>query len=89
MERTSRQFTISLPPEMARQVKALAKAESRTISELFRETFRAYRATRVRNLLDASQKSGRQKRHMGHAPQDVERLIHETRRETKLERRRS
>ena len=47
MERTTRQFTISLPPDMAEQVVAAAKAESRTISELFREAFRTYRAQRI------------------------------------------
>ncbi len=46
MERTTRQFSISLPPDMAEQVIAVAKAESRTISELFREAFRIYCARR-------------------------------------------
>ena len=79
MERTTRQFTISLPPDLAEQVTAIAKAESRTISELFREAFRTYRSSRVRALLDASQQAGRVTRHMGYKPEDVERLIHETR----------
>jgi metal-responsive CopG/Arc/MetJ family transcriptional regulator len=79
MERTTRQFTISLPPELAEQVIATAKAESRTISELFREAFRSYRAERVRALLDASQQAGRRKGHMGYTPDDVDRLIQETR----------
>ncbi len=79
MGRTTRQFTISFPPELAEQVTATAKAESRTISELFREAFRSYRAERVRTLLLASQQAGRRKRHMGYTPGDVERLIHETR----------
>ena len=79
MERTTRQFTISLPPELAEQVTATAKAESRTISELFREAFRSYRAERVRSLLDASQQAGRAKDHMGYTADDVDRLIHESR----------
>lgn len=79
MERTTRQFTISLPPELANQVSALAKLESRTISELFREAFRSYRAERVRQLLDESQEIGRRTNHMGYTADDVERLIHETR----------
>lgn len=81
MDRTTRQFTISLPHELAEQVTATAKAESRTISELFREAFRTYRAQRVRTLLDASQQAGRRKGHMGYRPDAVERLVHETRRE--------
>lgn len=88
MERTTRQFTISLPPELAEQVTAIAKAESRTISELFREAFRTYRAGRIRALLDASQAAGKRKRHMGYTPNDVEHLIHETRDDTRKQRRR-
>jgi predicted transcriptional regulator len=79
MQRTTRQFTISLPPELAEQVAALARAESRTISELFREAFRTYRAARIRALLDESQQAGERSGHMGYAPEDVERLIHESR----------
>jgi predicted transcriptional regulator len=81
MERTTRQFTISLPPDMAEQVVAVAKAESRTISELFREAFRAYRVRRVRELLGKAQEEGRRSAHRGHTPEDVERLVHETRAE--------
>lgn len=87
MQRTTKQFTISLPPDLAKQVTATAKAESRTISELFREAFRTYRAGRVRELLEASQQAGRRKGHMGYTANDVERLIHETRSEDSGKRR--
>jgi len=79
MQRTTRQFTISLPPELAEQVSALARTESRTISELFREAFRTYRALRVRALLNESQEIGLRTNPMGYTADDVERLIHETR----------
>lgn len=75
------QFTISLPPDMAAQVVAAAKAESRTISELFREAFRVYRAQRITALLDASQNEGRRRKHQGYSEKDVERLLHEVRAE--------
>jgi predicted DNA-binding protein len=81
MERTTRQFTISLPPEMAEQVVAAAKAESRTISELFREAFRAYRSRRIRTLVRRFQEEGRRRNHQGHTAEDVERLIDEVRAE--------
>jgi metal-responsive CopG/Arc/MetJ family transcriptional regulator len=81
MERTTRQFTISLPPDMAEQVVAAAKAESRTISELFREAFRTYRAQRIQTLLNASQAEGRRRKHQGYTQDDVERLIDEVRAE--------
>jgi predicted DNA-binding protein len=87
MERISRQFTISMPPDMADQVAKIARAESRTVSELFREAFRAYRASRVRAVLDAAQLAGSRTRHMGHGPEDVPRLIRETRREGERRRR--
>jgi hypothetical protein len=48
---------------------------------LFREAFRAYRAARVRALLNESQEIGRRTNPMGYTADDVERLIHETRRE--------
>ena len=82
MQRTTRQFTISLPPDLAEQVAATAKAESRTISELFRETYRVYRANRIRQLLDESQAEARRNGHNGYTVDDVERLIHETRQES-------
>jgi Ribbon-helix-helix protein, copG family len=74
-----------MPPELARQVAATAKAESRTVSELFREAFRTYRAARIRKLLDESQREGAARNHMGYTPDDVERLIHEVRREQEAE----
>ena len=77
MERTTKQFTISLPPEMAEQVVAAAKAESRTISELFREAFRTYRAQCIQTLLKTSEAEGRRRKHQGYTQDDVERLIHE------------
>jgi len=85
MQRTTRQFTISLPPELAEQVSALAQAESRTISELFREAFRTYRAAHVRTLLNQAQEIGRRSNPMGYTADDVERLIHETRLEQESE----
>jgi hypothetical protein len=85
MERTTKQFTISLPPDMAEQVMAAAKAESRTISELFREAFRTYRAQSIHTLLESSQEEGRRSKHQGYAPDDVERLIREIRAEDGLD----
>ena len=80
-QRTTKQFTISLPPDMAEQVIAAAKTESRTISELFREAFRAYRGQRIRALIEESQAEGMLRSHLGHKPEDVDRLIDEVRSE--------
>ena len=75
--RTSRVYTISLPPELAQKAEALAKRDSRTMSELFREAFRAYYAQQARKTLEeigeyaASQNPG------GYTEADVPRLIKE------------
>jgi predicted transcriptional regulator len=72
--RTSRVFTISLPPDLAKKAETLAKRDSRTMSELFREAFRSYYADQVRKKLDeigdyaASQNPG-------YTEADVPRLI--------------
>ncbi len=42
MPRTTKILTLSLPPEMAKQVDELTKEEGRTKSELFREALRRY-----------------------------------------------
>ncbi len=40
--RTTKIMTLSLPPEMAKEVETLVKEENRTKSELFREALRKY-----------------------------------------------
>lgn len=78
---TTRTFTISFPPDLADQVEHLAKKESRTTSELFREAFRAYRAEQLRAILDESNAEARARGYNGYGPEDVERLVDEDRAE--------
>jgi predicted DNA-binding protein len=40
--RTTKVYSITMPPEMGKQAEQLAKRESRTMSELMREAFRSY-----------------------------------------------
>jgi CopG family transcriptional regulator/antitoxin EndoAI len=40
--RTTKVMTLSLPPEMVKEVEQIAKEEKRTKSELFREALRKY-----------------------------------------------
>lgn len=42
MPRTTKTMTLSLPPDMAKQVEELTREEGRTKSELFREALRRY-----------------------------------------------
>jgi metal-responsive CopG/Arc/MetJ family transcriptional regulator len=88
-QRKSRVFTISLPEEMAKQVVAVADEESRTISELFREAFRAYRMERMRFRLDAIRTEAAKRVPQKYTQEDVEGLIDEVRSENIRKRKKS
>ena len=72
-------ITVSFPVELAEQAEHLAKTESRTMSELFREAFRTYRTEAVRKRLESGNAyaQGRAAHHYTEA--DVERLVDATR----------
>ena len=76
--RTSRVYTISLPAELAQKAEALAKRDSRTMSELFREAFRTYYAQQARRTLDEIGEYAAS-RNPGYTEADVPRLIKEVR----------
>ena len=78
--RNTRQFTVSFPPELAKQVEATAAREHRTVSELFREAFRTYVARQVDERLTRSQQLAKA---AGYTKGDTRRLIEEARREMK------
>ena len=79
--RKSRVFTVSFPPELAKQVDAVAKAESRTISELFREAFRTYAIQRRSRKLEQIRAEVAQRGPSPYTEDDVERLVDEVRAE--------
>jgi metal-responsive CopG/Arc/MetJ family transcriptional regulator len=81
----TRTFTVSFPAQLAEQVERTAAAEHRTISELFREAFRTYRAVRVRELLDQSNAEAEARGHNGYTEEDVPRLVREVRAEMAAE----
>jgi predicted transcriptional regulator len=74
--RRSRVFTISFPEDLARQVDQVARQESRTFSELFREAFRMYRLERIHAQLDVARK---RKPGTEYKEEDVEELVNEIR----------
>ena len=77
--KTSKNISITMPPEMIKDAERLAKKEGRTVSELLRETFRRYKWEREWNELNAY---GRAKaKAMGITEKDVNRLIQEYRQE--------
>ncbi len=85
--RKSKVYTISLPPELAAKAEALARRDSRTMSELFREAFRAYSAQQARRTLDELGEYAAEHNPQGYTEADVPRLIQEVR--AKKPRRRS
>jgi CopG family transcriptional regulator / antitoxin EndoAI len=78
---TTRTFTISFPPDLAEQVDRLAKKESRTTSELFREAFRAYRAERTRAVFDELHALSKASGGEDYGDEDIERFVDEVRAE--------
>jgi hypothetical protein len=84
--RRSRVITISMPPEMAASAEFLAQKENRTMSELFREAFRAYHAQRAGAIFDEIGKYAATRNPNGYTEDDVERLVHEVRAEMRAER---
>ena len=81
--RNSRVFTISFPEPLAQKVEQVAREESRNVSELFREAFRLYQAEKFEKQLEAIRRTLPP---TNYAPDDVEALVHEVRREMREER---
>ena len=75
----ARTLTISIPADLVKQARELAKQESRSLSELFREAFRTYRSQRIDEALKRIQAAGKNRNHLGYSAADVERLVHEGR----------
>lgn len=78
-QRKSKVYTISLPPELALKAEALARRDSRTMSELFREAFRTYSAQQARLTLDELGEYAASRNPKGYTEADVPRLIQEVR----------
>jgi metal-responsive CopG/Arc/MetJ family transcriptional regulator len=79
--RSSRVFTISFPEDLAKQVVAVADEESRNISELFREAFRAYRIERIHRKLDRARAEAAARGPVQYTEDDVEAIVDEIRSE--------
>jgi predicted DNA-binding protein len=84
--RRSRVFTVSMPPEMAKAAKALAKRQNRTMSELMREAFRAYQKDEISRFFDEMGEYARTRNPHGYTEEDIPRLIKEVRAEMRAER---
>jgi predicted DNA-binding protein len=80
--RTSKTYTISLPPELATKAEFLARRDSRTMSELFREAFRTYYTQQARQTLEEINQYAATRNPEGYTEADIPRLIREVRAET-------
>jgi metal-responsive CopG/Arc/MetJ family transcriptional regulator len=71
--RTAKVISLSLPPDMEKEVQKIAKEEHRTVSELLREAFRQYLANRD---LTAIRNEGRKiAKRMKLKPDDVDKIV--------------
>lgn len=76
--RTAKVISLSLSPEMEKEVQQLAKEERRSISEIMREAFRQYMTNRdLATVRTEGKKIAKQKKLK---PDDVERIVREERR---------
>lgn len=71
--RTAKVVSISLPPDMEKEVQKVAKEEHRTISELLREAFRQYLANR--DLASIRSEGRKIARRMKIKPDDVAKIV--------------
>jgi Arc/MetJ-type ribon-helix-helix transcriptional regulator len=82
--RTAKVISLSLPPDMEREVLQIAKAERRSVSEVLREAFRQYMTNRDWSLIRAEGRKIVKKRKL--KPDEVLRMARETRMEINSER---
>ncbi len=81
--KTASAISITMPTSMLKMAQDLAKQENRTLSELMRETLRSY--IQRKQEWEALNAYGRARaKAMGIKPGDVNRLIHEARKEERL-----
>lgn len=82
---TTKEYTISLPADLAMSAESLAKQESRTVNELFQEAVRAYSRQRSEALLAEITAYAATRNPMGYTEEDIPRLIKEVRAEMDAE----
>lgn len=76
--KTAKVISLSLPPDMEKEVQKVAKEEHRTVSELLREAFRQYLANR--DLAIVRKEARKIAKKMKLKPEDVARIVREGRR---------
>lgn len=74
-----RQLTISLPPEIATEIQALAERDHLSVSELLLQAFRSYRLQRFDKFMREARAVAQQNTPGLNSEEDVERLVAEYR----------
>jgi Arc/MetJ-type ribon-helix-helix transcriptional regulator len=77
----SRNISISLPEDMIQQANQLATREQRTLSELFREAFRVYRAQQLKRASEEAAQNAPGLHPPGFKEQELTRIAKELRAE--------
>ena len=91
--RTTKVYSITMPPDLARKAERLAKKESRTMSELMREALRRYDQAQVSippvmsEVLALLRAEARVKGLSRMSKRDIDKVIAETRNEVRTEKR--
>lgn len=91
--RTTKVYSITMPPDLARKAERLAKKESRTMSELIREALRRYDQAQVSippamsEVLALLRAEARVKGLSRMSKRDIDKVIAETRSEMRTEKR--
>jgi predicted transcriptional regulator len=76
--RTAKVVSISLPPDIQKEISQIAKEERRSISEIMREAFRQYASARLVGRVRAQARKTNQKLKL--KAQDIEDLVDQGRR---------
>ena len=79
--RTTKTMTVSLPPEMVKEVERLAAIEKKSKSQLFRDMFAVYEEMQQERRWQNVRRAGtRAVKRLGiTSEEDIDRLIHEVR----------
>lgn len=85
MGRTTKTLTVSLPADAFAEVEELAKRERKSKSQLFRDMIEAYKEMQLEREWRQLRRYGEQTaRRLGiTSEEDIERLVHEARNESK------
>lgn len=75
--RSSKIVSVSLPPDMTKEVQEMAQEERRSVSEVLREAFRQYAANKA--LLDVRKVARKAAKKKNIKAEDIDRIVHEGR----------